>query len=374
MNPQTKEFEFGGPLGTTFITALLPCTVYGLFYACNGNGCPANYTSPFRNTADEVFSLSAMTACLAWFAFCVAAWYLLPGTWIKGTKLRNAKVLDYKINAWNTFILTNVVMLTMLKVYGFAPFIWIADHYLSLATSAIIFSTGMSFYLYSTSFNKDRLLAEGGNSGNIIYDWFIGRELNPRIGSFDLKSFCELRPGLIGWFILDVSLAIKQYSLLGHVTDSMVLVVLFQTYYVMDALYNEPAIFTTMDIIMDGFGFMLAFGDMVWVPFTYSLQARYLVHFPKHLGFFYTALILAVKILGFVIFRGANSQKNAFRTNPEDPSVKHITYIETEAGTRLMTGGWWGMARHINYFGDWLMGLAWCLPTGFDTPITYFYA
>lgn len=23
--------------------------------------------------------------------------------------------------------------------------------------------------------------------------------------------------------------------------------------------------------------------------------------------------------------------------------------------------------------GDLIMGLAWCLPTGFDTPITYFY-
>lgn len=26
-----------------------------------------------------------------------------------------------------------------------------------------------------------------------------------------------------------------------------------------------------------------------------------------------------------------------------------------------------------NYLGDWIMALAWCLPTGFETPITYFY-
>jgi delta14-sterol reductase len=31
------------------------------------------------------------------------------------------------------------------------------------------------------------------------------------------------------------------------------------------------------------------------------------------------------------------------------------------------------VARHINYFGDWIMALAWCLPTGFSTPLTYFY-
>jgi delta14-sterol reductase len=36
----------------------------------------------------------------------------------------------------------------------------------------------------------------------------------------------------------------------------------------------EKAILTTMDITTDGFGFMLAFGDLAWVPFIYSLQAR----------------------------------------------------------------------------------------------------
>jgi hypothetical protein len=37
-----------------------------------------------------------------------------------------------------------------------------------------------------------------------VYDFFIGRELNPRLGTLDLKEFCELRPGLFGWFILNL--------------------------------------------------------------------------------------------------------------------------------------------------------------------------
>ena len=32
------------------------------------------------------------------------------------------------------------------------------------------------------------------------------------------------------------------------------------------------------------------------------------------------------------------------------------------------------MARKINYTGDWLMGLAWCMCCGGITPIAYFYA
>ena len=36
-----------------------------------------------------------------------------------------------------------------------------------------------------------------------------------------------------------------------------------------------------MDIATEGFGFMLSFGNLAWVPFTYSLQARYLVDHPQ---------------------------------------------------------------------------------------------
>ena len=32
------------------------------------------------------------------------------------------------------------------------------------------------------------------------------------------------------------------------------------------------------------------------------------------------------------------------------------------------------MARKINYTADWMMGLSWCLATGTDSIIPYFYA
>ena len=67
----------------------------------------------------------------------------------------------------------------------------------------------------------------------------------------------------------------------GRVSAAMALVCAFHGLYVADALWHEAAILTTMDITTDGFGFMLAFGDLAWVPFTYSLQARYLVDYPQ---------------------------------------------------------------------------------------------
>ena len=69
--------------------------------------------------------------------------------------------------------------------------------------------------------------------------YFIGRELNPRFGGFDIKYFIELRPGLIGWLVLNFCSMVKQYSQIGAITDSMVLVQFFQAWYVFDSLVNE---------------------------------------------------------------------------------------------------------------------------------------
>jgi hypothetical protein len=67
----------------------------------------------------------------------------------------------------------------------------------------------------------------------------IGRELNPRIENFDIKFFVELRPSLMGWFVTNVCMAITQYHDLGRVTNSMILVLIFQGWYVVDAIWNE---------------------------------------------------------------------------------------------------------------------------------------
>jgi hypothetical protein len=70
----------------------------------------------------------------------------------------------------------------------------------------------------------------------------------------------------------------------------LALVCIFHGMYVLDGLWFEKAILTTMDITTDGFGFMLVFGDLAWVPFTYSLQARYLLDHPKVRDFSMQAL------------------------------------------------------------------------------------
>lgn len=129
-----------------------------------------------------------------------------------------------------------------------------------------------------------------------------------------------------------------------------------------------------MDITTDGFGFMLAFGDLTWVPFTYSTQARCLVDRSPELSALAIAGLILLKGVSYAAFRGSNSQKDAFRRDPTAPGVANMRSMPTERGTRLLISGWWGLSRHPNYAGDWLMAWAWCLPAGTSSGIIpYFY-
>ncbi|GME88406.1 unnamed protein product [Ambrosiozyma monospora] len=256
------------------------------------------------------------------------------------------------------------------KFEGLPELDFVYDHFFELMIITWEFSILLSNFVYLSSFvplrgvngkgTKERILATGGNSGNIIFDWFIGRELNPRIGNWDIKLFCELRPGMLLWFVFNLSCLQRQYQKLGFVHNSLVLVCCLQSFYIFDGVLNEEGCLTMMDITTDGFGFMLAFGDLTWVPFTYCLQARYLSLVEVELSNEITCLIGAVMVLGYWIFKSSNNQKSHFRQG----KLPDLKYIQTDRGTRLLIEGWWGLSQHINYFGDILIAVSWCLPTG----------
>lgn len=144
-------------------------------------------------------------------------------------------------------------------------------------------------------------------------------------------------------------------------------------------------------------GFKLYFGFMVFIPFLYSLTARFLYLYPNE-GLSCNcsiALVLLVKgwllkrrfafariiceplmscvsfsAVGLVVFRGSNWQKSEFRKNPYNPELSHLSSIPTATGKRLLCSGWWGLVRHPNYAGDIMMALAWSLPCG-KLPVTH---
>ena len=49
-----------------------------------------------------------------------------------------------------------------------------------------------------------------------------------------------------------------------------------------------------IDTMYEGFGFMLCFGDLAWVPFLFSVQAKYLLEHPNPLPWYCLVAIVIV--------------------------------------------------------------------------------
>ncbi|PHH55448.1 Delta(14)-sterol reductase [Ceratocystis fimbriata CBS 114723] len=373
-----RHYEFGGPLGVFGISFGLPILLYVFWFFCNDiSGCPVpSALSPSTLDIERLkvemgwpengllgfFDLGVLSVTVAYYIVNLFLYAILPAE----------IALAFTSNM---AILAGCLSGTIAEGADFIVWRYIDDKYLQIMTSHLIIAYALATYSYIGSFsvkpgNKEmRELAIGGQTGNILYDWFIGRELNPRVtlpffGEIDIKEWCELRPGLLMWALCNFTWVAKQYRNYGYVSDSMVFLASIQTLYVIDAWYYEPAILTMIDITLDGFGNMLSFGDLVWVPFLYSTQTRYLATYPVTLGPYGLAATFIVLLTGFMIFRSSNSEKNEFRRDPKSPKVAHLKYITTKTGSKLLITGWWGMARHINYLGDWIQSWPYSLPTG----------
>jgi 7-dehydrocholesterol reductase len=71
--------------------------------------------------------------------------------------------------------------------------------------------------------------SDSGSTGNLVLDFYWGTELHPRIGKhFDIKQWTNCRMGMMGWAILILCFAFKQYDTLGYVSNSMLVSVILQ--------------------------------------------------------------------------------------------------------------------------------------------------
>jgi len=210
------HFEFGGPIGAAFNIVALPVLIYGLYFLCGPAGYLSISLSPFQLQFPTIqvqwtdfIQFHAFAVYLGWFFFLAVLERILPAKTVQGTVLATGKRLSYKLNGFSSFIVS-VAFCILGHYFKLFKLSYIYDHHLALITASLVFCFFLSVYLYVTSFRTGALLARGGNTSSSVYNFFIGRELNPRVGSFDLKYFCELRPGLIGWIVINLGMAAKQ--------------------------------------------------------------------------------------------------------------------------------------------------------------------
>lgn len=199
--------------------------------------------------------------------------------------------------------------------------------------------------------------------------FFLGRHLVPLVGPMDLKFFWVGRVGMGLWFIVAFRwfmMTVCQYANFAQLFASFVSLVL-TTAYIYDFYSNEQWYTQTIDMIHDRFGFMMAWGSIVWMPFIYSFVMYQIFTFPP------TSIFLSLSCLimgGFALiaFRLINNYRIKCRKVLETPGwqmdgiyqncIPSGIKVESTEGkqTYLITSGPYSFSRHPNYLAD----LCWC--------------
>lgn len=327
---------------------------------------------------------SASVYYAAWIAFQITLYLFLPAKWNSGQLTPAGFLLKYKTNGLLAWLVSHVLYFGACALGYLDPAI-IPKHW-----EGFLIAANVSGYILTTfAFIKAHVAPTHPTdckfSSSHIYDYYMGIELNPQITKyFDFKLFTNGRPGIVAWTLIDISSIAYQYQKHGFITNSILVVTILHTTYVVDFFYNEDWYLRTIDICHDHYGFYLAWGSLVWLPMIYTLQTQYLALHPVVLPNYLAIPFLCTGLSGYLLFRSVNHQKDLVRRThgdcliwgekPQLVRVKYQTKDGLEHNSILLCSGWWGYARHVNYLGDLILSYSMCAVCGLDHLLPWTYA
>mmetsp|Transcript_27921 Transcript_27921/g.70037 ORF Transcript_27921/g.70037 Transcript_27921/m.70037 type:complete len:366 (+) Transcript_27921:86-1183(+) len=287
---------------------------------------------------------------------------LVPGYYHKGAPLADKRVITYKINGLQ--ILVIITALFFWSVHkGWIKGTEIYDRFWGILVTVNFYCFLVSFFLYWKGVSNKK------GTGRPVHDFIVGTELMPFVLGMPLKFFW-LKPAMMGWLLVNYSFLVQHFTTFHTVHLGMACYQIFTGIYVLDYFFFEENMTSTWDIISENFGWMLVWGDAVFIPFFFSIQCWHLVQTDTDMPLEALVLLMALFLTGYTIFRTANNQKHAFKKNPN----AHIWGAPPQViGGRLLVSGFWGLSRHANYLGDIIMSISFSLGSGFSSFIPYAY-
>lgn len=249
-------YEFGGALGMSAMMVGFPALMYYMWIGAtfyDGKfpkpGAGQSYSDFFGHMWNLV-KTEAYPTNQAWqiywfFGLGQMAFYMLmPGVYRKGKALPHlgGKQLDYYCSAMWSFYSSIVIMLT-LHFTGIFKLYTLIDKFGHIMTVAILSGFLCSTIAYISARVRGATVRM---TDNVIVDFFLGSELNPRLfGILDFKMFLEVR---IPWFILfflSLGTCLKQYEQYGFVSGEAVFLLFAHWLYANACAKGEHLIITT---------------------------------------------------------------------------------------------------------------------------------
>jgi len=196
--------------------------------------------------------------------------------------------------------------------------------------------------------------------------FYCGIEWNPEVLGIDLKMFNYL----IGAIVLACNIMAAVFTHLENVPNcsyAMYAYLIPMSWFIGEYMWFENVHVYTYDIFRERTGFKMCWGCWCFYPFFYCIGIWPIVnHFQQptaqDISQQTASMCIALFYLGWVLTRGANLQKFSLRHQKQTTFLFVNNDTIPGSNNKLLCSGWWGLARHINYLGEILQGLALALP------------
>lgn len=331
-------------------------------------------------------SLYVWKMILAYLGFELMLCKLVPGASKAGPITPGGNTPIYKMNGVQCYFIT-------LLAFGAGAYcnVWkggvIFDHLGPILSSCNV----LALILCADLYVKGLLMpssSDSGSTGNVVFDFYWGTELHPRILGWDVKQFLICRVSMTFWALCVTSCMLKQYDTFGVVSNAMAVSVALQFIYITKFFVWESGYMSTVDIMHDRVGFYLCWGVLVWLPSLHTCHTVYMASkaIENDKDFWSNVFLLVAGIACILINYDCDRQRQQFRATQGrckvwggDPlfiEAHYKTHERDSSTTRtqlLLASGWWGLARHFNYVPELGAALCWSLPAGVRriAPLSY---
>lgn len=370
-------YEFGGPIGAVSQMMSVPILVIAIVTSYEKTGCEFKKFRLHHISLDleSYYDLDAIKLVLGYFMFHCVIYAIPVGRTMTGPVTYSGKNVEYRFNAMLTLILSLATYAAL--VYWRYPVTIVYDKMLPIAAFSCLLSFVLNVLLHVKSYAApDDELNPSAKTGNFIYDFFMGRELHPRIGKYFQFKLLIYRYVVTAWILIHLMYVQKEYDEFGSVKPSLLVVVTAQIFYCIAVFFwDEEQTIYSFDIKNEGLGFQNIIGNLAIVPFIYTNHSRYLIDHHNDPVVSFPILASAVVVLGVGLYLviQSNYEKMEIRRNPHLSGVKTIEPTEKGNTRRLLISGVWGFVRHPNYLGEMLLGLGFGLVCGWSDFFPWFY-
>ena len=308
---------------------------------------------------------------------------ILPGREFDGPVGPNGHVPKYHANGLWAYLITCVLFIGC-SSYGLNlfPASILIDLYQELVTTLVFFGIIFSSIIYIKGVFFPSTV-ESDLSGNVIFDFFWGTELYPRVLGWDVKVFICSRFGLMLWQLLVFSGLGYQQKVYGEVSSAYIATAVIQTQYLLKLYMSEKVYAKSMDVAWDRAGLYICWRYIAFTVVWCNTPTVYLAMYSVEISRVYAAACILMGVLFTWLTYWADMQKDivretegkclVFGKKPKIIWAKYKVGRDEEKQNILLASGFWGWSRHFHCLTEILTSLAWSLPALFNTIFPWIY-